>query len=45
VEIADLGDAVGMRDGADPEGPILSFTRSGWAEFVAGLARGELRPV
>ena len=45
VEIADLGDAVAMRDAADPEGPVLSFTRSGWTEFVAGLARGEFRPV
>jgi hypothetical protein len=34
-----------MRDGADPDGPILSFTRSAWTAFVAGLAREEFRVV
>ena len=44
VEVADLGDAVAMRDAADPDGPVLSFTRSSWTAFVADLVRGELRP-
>jgi hypothetical protein len=45
VEIADLGDAVAMRDAADPDGPVLSFTRSSWTAFVTSLVRGDLRPV
>jgi hypothetical protein len=45
VEIADLGESVAMRDGADPDGPALSFTRSGWSDFVAGLVWGEFRPI
>jgi hypothetical protein len=45
VEVADLGDAVAVRDAADPDGPVLSFTRSSWTAFVTSLVEGELRPV
>ena len=43
VEIADLGVSVAMRDGTDPDGAILTFPRSGWTAFVAGLVREEFR--
>jgi hypothetical protein len=34
-----------MRDAADPDGPILSYSRSSWTAFVTGLVRGDLRPM
>ncbi|WP_326560130.1 DUF397 domain-containing protein [Micromonospora sp. NBC_01796] len=37
VEVADLRDAVGVRDSKDAGGPVLTFDRAGWAAFVHGL--------
>jgi Domain of unknown function (DUF397) len=36
---------VGMRDSKDPDGPVLAFTTSEWAQFLTrvrsnGLSRG-----
>jgi hypothetical protein len=33
-----------MRDGKDPDGPTLAFTRSEWAAFTAGVRGGEFDP-
>ncbi|MGW0180018.1 DUF397 domain-containing protein [Nocardia sp. NPDC003345] len=42
VEIAMLADGhVGMRDGQDPDGPVLVFTPGEWAAFTAGVRDGE----
>lgn len=42
VEVAALRDgAVAVRDSKHPEGPILSFTRSEWSAFSAGLIHGD----
>lgn len=42
VEIAELADGhVGMRDGKDPDGPVLIFTPAEWAAFTAGVQDGE----
>lgn len=42
VEVADIGDVVGMRDTKDAGlGPVLTFDRYRWAEFVAGVRAGE----
>lgn len=30
-----------MRDGKDPAGPQLAFTRAEWEAFVAGVKNGE----
>jgi hypothetical protein len=30
-----------LRDSKDPDGPVLSFTRTEWATFVDGARRGE----
>lgn len=42
VEIAMLADGhVGMRDGKDPDGPVLIFTPGEWTAFTAGVRDGE----
>ncbi|MFI6763298.1 DUF397 domain-containing protein [Micromonospora sp. NPDC050417] len=41
VEMADeLPNAVRVRDSKDPVGPILTFDRSSWRYFVAGVRGG-----
>lgn len=30
-----------VRDGGDPDGPVLRFTDGEWAAFVAGVNAGE----
>lgn len=39
VEVADLGDAVAIRDSKDPDGPKLAFSRREMAEFAARVKR------
>ncbi|MFR9753672.1 DUF397 domain-containing protein [Nocardia sp. 004] len=42
VEVALLADGhVGLRNGQDPEGPVLIFTPGEWAAFTAGVHDGE----
>lgn len=41
VEVADLGDAVAVRDTKDRSGPVLVFTPAEWDAFVAGAKGGE----
>ena len=41
VEVAELVDAVAVRDSKDRGGPVLVFTREEWAAFVAGASDGE----
>lgn len=41
VEIAFVDDLVGMRNSADPDGPVLVFTQTEWDAFVAGARDGE----
>ncbi|MGW0586860.1 DUF397 domain-containing protein [Streptosporangium sp. NPDC002607] len=40
VEVANLDDAVAVRDSKNPEGPRLVFARNTWAAFVADLKNG-----
>ena len=40
VEVADLPEAVAVRDSKDPAGPKLIFTPAGWQEFVSAVAEG-----
>jgi hypothetical protein len=40
VEVADLSDAIYLRDSKDPAGPVLRIDRAPWQTFVAGV-RGE----
>ncbi|WP_378735144.1 DUF397 domain-containing protein [Nocardia brasiliensis] len=42
VEVAQLADGhVGLRDGKNPDGPVLVFTPAEWAAFTAGVHDGE----
>jgi hypothetical protein len=34
IEVADLPEAVAVRDSKDPDGPKLTFSRQAWAAFV-----------
>ncbi|PZM94897.1 MAG: DUF397 domain-containing protein [Actinobacteria bacterium] len=40
VEVRELGEMVAARDGKDPSGPVLRFSRAGWAAFIAGVRAG-----
>lgn len=37
VEVADLDDAVAIRDSKDTTGPVLVFSREAFTSFVAGI--------
>lgn len=41
VEVADLGATIAVRDSKDPDGPVLTFTRSELAAWLAGCKAGE----
>lgn len=41
VEVAFVDDLIGMRNSAEPDGPILVFTQAEWDAFVAGAQDGE----
>lgn len=43
VEVADLGDAVGLRNSTLPEVAITLSTQA-WKEFIAGMHAGEFDP-
>lgn len=40
VEVADLVDAVALRDSKDPNGPALIFNRDAWASFLTDTKDG-----
>jgi hypothetical protein len=40
VEVADLPEAVAVRDSKDPVGPKLIFKRADWHAFVSAMAEG-----
>jgi Domain of unknown function (DUF397) len=42
VEVALLGDHVGVRDSKDPTGPALLFPVPVWRAFVAAVKSGDL---
>ena len=39
VEVAELHDAVGVRDSKQHSGPHISVARSSWSAFVASLGQ------
>ncbi|MCM0679007.1 DUF397 domain-containing protein [Micromonospora phytophila] len=41
VEVAFVDDLIGMRNSAEPDGPMLVFTQAEWDAFVAGAQDGE----
>lgn len=42
VEVADLGNSVGLRDSKNPDGPKLVFTTKEITEFAARIKAGRL---
>lgn len=44
VELAELGDVVGVRDSKDRQGPVVSVNRRTMTTFVAALTSGHLAP-
>ncbi len=41
VEVADLAGGRAVRDSKNPTGPALTFTRTQWSAFTAGVRAGE----
>jgi hypothetical protein len=41
VEVAFVDGAILLRDGKNPQGPILVFTQAEWDAFVGGAKDGE----
>lgn len=41
VEVASLGDEVAVRDSKNHGGPVLTYSREEWRDFVAGVKDGE----
>lgn len=41
IQVADLGNLIGVRDSKDPDGPALTFPRDAFAAFVAAVRNGE----
>ena len=41
VEVAFVGDAIGVRDSKNPTGGMLEFTGPEWAAFLKGVKSGE----
>lgn len=41
VQVAVEAGAVLVRDGKDPDGPVLTFTAAEWGAFVARVKAGE----
>lgn len=41
VELTKVGDAYGIRDSKDPNGPVLEFTPAEWEAFRLGAKAGE----
>lgn len=42
VEVARVGDTVGLRDSKDPAGPVLEVAPAAFAAFVDGVRSGQL---
>lgn len=41
VEVADLGDSIGVRDSKNPDGPHLELSRSELADLLTAVKAGE----
>ena len=44
VEVAAVPGAVAARDSKNSEGPALTFSRNGWADFIRGVNANEFQP-
>lgn len=41
VQVAFVDDLIGLRNAAEPDGPVLVFTQGEWEAFVLGAKDGE----
>jgi hypothetical protein len=41
VRVAANGDTILVGDSKNPSGPVLSYSRSEWISFVAGIRQGD----
>jgi hypothetical protein len=41
IEVAFVDDLIGLRNSAQPTGPVLVFTKAEWEAFVEGAQNGE----
>jgi hypothetical protein len=41
VEVARVGDVIGVRDSKNPSGPVLAFTVAEFEAFIDGAHKGE----
>lgn len=41
VEVALIGDVVGLRDSKNPDQGVLAFSPREWSAFVQGVKRGD----
>jgi len=41
VEVRRVGDVIEVRDGKDPDGPVLLYTFEEWEAFKAGVRAGD----
>lgn len=41
VEVAMVGDGVGVRDSKQPGGAVLAFAAAPWRAFILGVKNGE----
>lgn len=44
VAVAASPEQVHLRDTADPDGPVLTFTAGSWADFLTGVRCGDFDP-
>ncbi|RJL33207.1 DUF397 domain-containing protein [Bailinhaonella thermotolerans] len=44
VEVADLSDAIAVRDSKNPDGGALVISRSSWSGFMNDIKAGKLSP-
>jgi Domain of unknown function (DUF397) len=41
IQVAFVDDVIVVRNGTDPDGPVLVFTRAEWDAFLGGAKDGE----
>jgi hypothetical protein len=42
IEVADMREAIAVRDSKDPAGPNLIFTPADWRAFLSAMAEGQV---
>jgi len=45
IECAEAPSVVFVRDSKDTAGPVLTFTRDTWSDFIESVKNGQYRPL